>query len=172
MELVSPPLQTEISSKIHNINIMYKLLLSIAFLFSIINVKAQKEKYNFPEDFGKTETVVLISPGPKDKITESMVEAFEKEYKWKIEAVDDKYPKVSKYDLKIYRYVFYVTEHVNPGYFVGRDRFPPTTDYKFGLMDRSTGKTYEQDFYSGNYKKGARNYAENLEKLRAKNSSN
>ena len=151
---------------------MYKLLLLIAFLFSIINVKAQKEKYNFPEDFGKTETTVLISPGAKDKITESMVEAFEKEYKGKFEAIDDRYPKSSKYDMTKYRYVFYITEQENPGYFVGRDRFPPTTDYKFGLMDRSTGKTYEQDFYSGNYKKGARNYAENLEKLRSKNSGN
>jgi hypothetical protein len=151
---------------------MYKLLLSIALFFSIINVKAQKEKYNLPEDFGKTETTVLISPGAKDKITESMVEAFEKEYKGKFEAIDDRYPKSSKYDMTKYRYVFYITEHENPGYFVGRERFPPTTDYKFGLMDRSTGKSYEQDFYSGNYKKGARNYAENLEKLRSKNSGN
>jgi hypothetical protein len=32
-----------------------------------------------PEDFGKIETTVLVSPGAKDKITECMVEAFEKE---------------------------------------------------------------------------------------------
>jgi len=151
---------------------MRKLILSIIVLFSLNSVKAQKEKYNLPEDFGKTETTVLISPGPKDKITESMVEAFEKEYKGKFEAVDDRYPKSSKYDIAKNRYVFYILEHENPGYWVGRERFPPTTDYKFGLMDRSTGKSYEQDFYSGNYKKGARNYAENLEKLRAKNSGN
>jgi len=94
---------------------MYKLLLSIALFFSIVNVKAQKEKYNFPEDFGKMETTVLISPGPKDKITESMVEAFEKEYKGKFEAIDDRYPKSSKYDIAKYRYVFYITEHENPG---------------------------------------------------------
>ncbi len=150
---------------------MHKLLLSIAFLFSIINVKAQKEKYNFPEDFGKKETTVLISPGAKDKITESMIEAFEKEYKGKFEAIDDKYPKSSKYDIANYRYVFYILEHENPGYWVGKDRFPPTTDYLFGLMDRFTGKTYDQNFYSGNYKKGSRNYAENLEKLRIKNSN-
>ena len=123
-----------------------------------------------PEDFGKMGTTVLISPGAKDKITESMVEAFEKEYKGKFEAIDDSYLKSSKYDIAKYRYVFYILEHQNPGYWVGRERFPPTTDYKFGLMDRSTGKTYEQDFYSGSYKKGARNYAENLEKLRVKNS--
>lgn len=151
---------------------MSKFIFTAILSFCLNACWAQKDKYNFPEDFGKTETVILISPGSRDKITESMLEAFEKEYKWKVEAVDDKYPKASKYDLKIYRYVFYVTEHENPGYFVGRDRFPPTTDYKFGLMDRSTGKTYEQDFYSGNYKKGARNYAENLEKLRVKNSGN
>jgi hypothetical protein len=151
---------------------MRNLLLSILVLFSLNSVKAQKEKYNLPEDFGTLKTTVLISPGPKDKITESMVEAFEKEYKGEFEAIDDRYPKSSKYDITKYRYVFYILEHQNPGYWVGRDRFPPTTDYKFGLMDRSTGKSYEQDFYSGNYKKGARNYAENLEKLRAKNSGN
>jgi len=141
-------------------------------LFSLNNGKAQKEKYNLPEDFGKTETIVLISPGSKDKITESRVEAFEQEYKGKFEAIDERYPKTSKYDIAKYRYVFYIVEHQNPGYWVGRDRFPTTTDYKFGLMERSTGKTYEQYFYSGNFKKGARNYAENLEKMRAKNSSN
>ena len=141
-------------------------------LFSLNNASAQKEKFNLPEDFGKTETTVLISPGTRDKISESMVEAFEKEYKGKFEAVDEKYPKISKYDIAKYRYVFYVTEHENPGYWVGRERFPPTTDYKFGLMDRSTGKNYEQDFYSGNFKKGAKNYSKNLELLRAKNSGN
>lgn len=151
---------------------MYKLVLSIVLLFSINHVNAQKEKYNMPEDFGKTETTVLISPGPKDKITESMVEAFEKEFKGKFEAIDDRYPKSSKYDIGKYRYVFYILEHQNPGYWIGKDRFPPTTDYLFGLMDRFTGKTYDQNFYSGNYKKGARNYAENLEKLRVKNSVN
>ena len=62
---------------------MKNLLFSLLLLISFNNVKAQKEKYNFPEDFGKTETVVLISPGTRDKITESMVEAFEKEYKGK-----------------------------------------------------------------------------------------
>lgn len=149
---------------------MYKLILSISFLFLLTQVSAQKEKYNMPEDFGNTETTVLISPGPKDKITESMIEAFEKEYKGKFEAIDDRYPKSSKYDIAKYRYVFYILEHQNPGYWVGRERFPPTTDYIFGLTDRSTGKSYEQDFYSGSYKKGAKNYAENLEKLRVKNS--
>lgn len=151
---------------------MNKLLLSIILIIGLSNVWAQKEKYNFPEDFGKTETTVLVSPGTRDKITESMVEVFEKEYKGKFEAVDDKYPKGSKYDLKTYRYVFYIREHENPGYWVGRERFPPTTDYVFGLIDRSTGKTYEQDFYSGNFKKGARNYAKNLEELRKKNTGN
>ncbi len=151
---------------------MKNLILSILILFSLTDVKAQKEKYNLPEEFGKTETTILISPGAKDKITESMVEAFEKEYKGKFESIDDKYPQSSKYDLAKYRYVFYIIQHENPGYWVGRERFPPTTDYKFGLMDRTTGKSYEQDFYSGSYKKGARNYAGNLEKLRVKNSGN
>ena len=108
MEPASPPLQTEISSKIHNINIMYKLLLSITLLFSLSHVNAQKEKYNLPEEFGKTETTILISPGAKDKITESMVEAFEKEYKGKFESIDDKYSQSSKYDIVKYRYVFYI----------------------------------------------------------------
>jgi hypothetical protein len=151
---------------------MRKLFLLLVLLISLTNVKAQKEKYNFPPDFGKTETTVLISPGAKDKITESMVEGFEKEYKGKFEAIDDRYPKGTKYDIAKYQYVFYILEHMNPGYWVGRERFPPTTDYKFGLMDRSTGKTYEQDFYSGSYKKGARNYAKNLEELRIKNAGN
>jgi hypothetical protein len=68
-----------ILSKHHKNNMMYKLVLSIALLFSINHVNAQKEKYNMPEDFGKMETTVLVSPGAKDKITECMVEAFEKE---------------------------------------------------------------------------------------------
>jgi hypothetical protein len=58
MEQVLQLSQMVTSSKIHNINIMYKLLLSIALFFSIVNVKAQKEKYNMAEDSGKIDSVL------------------------------------------------------------------------------------------------------------------
>ena len=153
---------------------MKKTILLFVLLLSIIRVSAQKERFNIPEDFGKTESTVLITEGARNKITESMVEAFEKEYKGNFEAITGtgKYSNTSKYDASKYRYVFYVLENYNPGYFVGRDRFPPTTDWKFGILDRQTGKSYEQDFWSGNFKKGSRNYVKNLEEMRKKNAGN
>lgn len=141
-----------------------------ALTFFALPCFAQKDKgFNFPEGFGSTETTVLISPGSSDKITEAMTEAFEKEYKGKYEAIASSTVPKNKSDLEKYRYVFFVTEVYTPAKFVGRDRWPATTDYKFGLRDMKTGESYQTEFLSGSYKKGAKYYVEHLEEFRIAN---
>lgn len=152
--------------------IFYPLFLLALLLCSRQTITAQEERdngFNFPPDFGKTDIIILIAPGTSDKITESIVEAFEKNYQGKFELSPDKYAKGKKYQTGAYQYIFMVTEHQNPGRWIGRERFPPTTDYKFGLYDMKTGKSYDQDFWSGSYKKGAKNYVKHLEEIRKKN---
>ncbi|MBI5371842.1 MAG: hypothetical protein HZA79_07430 [Sphingobacteriales bacterium] len=145
----------------------------VTLLFTFQTAIAQDEKdsdFNFPPDFGKKETIILIAPGTSDKITESVMEAFEKNYKGKFELCPDKQAKAKKYQSGSYQYIFMITEKVIPGKWVGRERIPPTTDYKFGLYDLRTGKMYDPDFWSGSYKKGAKYYVKHLEEFRSKNS--
>lgn len=151
-----------------------KRFFAAILLFCIsLSVNAQKKDkgFNFPPDFGKTETTVLIREGSKDKITEAMVAAFEKEYKGKFEAESDIAPK-KKNNTETYRYVFFVTEEEQPAQWIGRDRFPATTNYRFGLLDLKTGQAYRTAFLSGAYKKGAKYYAEHLEEFRKENAGN
>jgi hypothetical protein len=145
------------------------LLLSLCLFFSVAVNAQKKDDFNIPEDLGKTETTILVPPATSDKITESILEAFEDNYKGKYQAIADQYPKSSKYSPDKYQYIFIVSEKHNPAQFIGRDRFPATTDYKFGLMDMKTGKRYEQDFWSGSYKKGAKAFINQMEEIRKKN---
>jgi hypothetical protein len=128
----------------------------------------KKDDFNLPPDFSSKESVILIAPGSSDKITESMEEIFEKNYTGKFEMSASKKSPVSKYPDETAVYLFMVTEKMSPGYSVGRDRFPPTTDYKFGLTDLRTGKSYYQDFWSGSYKQGGKQYVKKLEARRKK----
>jgi hypothetical protein len=101
--------------------------LCIILLFLTQSLWAQKDKgFNFPPDFGKTETTVLVGEGTKNKISKAMLEAFEKEYTGKYEAETGLTPK-KKDDTETYRYVFVVTEDEQPARFIGRERFPATT---------------------------------------------
>ena len=146
-----------------------KFLLTTFTLFLSIAASAQKDKgFNFPPDFGKSETTVLIRDGSKGKITEAMVEAFEKEYSGKFTQELSLSTKQKK-DTAGYRYIFYVTEEFQPGQFVGKERFGPTTNYRFGMIDRVTQKIYRTEFQSGAYGKGAKYYVKNLEKFRKEN---
>ncbi|MBL0358347.1 MAG: hypothetical protein IPP72_16405 [Chitinophagaceae bacterium] len=147
------------------------VLVFAAVLFSCVGVKHRMTttRVSISQMISEKETIVLVSSANKDKITEAMQEAFEKNYKGKYEFVVDKYPRGSRYDTAKYRYVFYISYHENPGQWIGRERFPPTTDYKFGLIDRVTGMSWDQEFWSGNYKKGAANYVKHLEELRKQN---
>ncbi|MDB5200953.1 MAG: hypothetical protein JWQ27_362 [Ferruginibacter sp.] len=149
---------------------IFKTALVLFFFLGIsASLFAQKDKgFNFPPDFGKTETTVLIGEGSKDKISEAMLEAFEKEYggKFIAEAAADKKKTTDKDQ---FRYVFFVTEEVQPAQFIGRDRFPATTNYRFGLFDLKTGIRYQTEYVSGAYGKGAKYYVKNLEKFRKDN---
>ena len=154
-------------------NKFFSVLLVFLIFFTITGL-AQKDKFkdfNFPPDFGKTESMVLISAGSTEKITEAIIEIFEKEFKGAFITSAEMKSNPDKNKNANIRYVFIIQESFNPGYSVGRDRFPPTTDYKFGLRDNNNGKTYFQDFLSGSYKRGAKHYIENLEKYRAKNAA-
>jgi hypothetical protein len=149
-----------------------KVIVLLSFLLILcqgLTAQDKKEaRFNFPADFGREETTVLIAGGSTDKITKSMIEAFEKYYKGKFELIRDKTMN-EIIDVKKYRYIFNVTEHISPAYSAGKDRFPASPIYKFGLKDQKTGKEYPTDFWSGSHKKGANYYAENLEKFRKKN---
>jgi len=132
------------------------------FLFATVNSYSQKDKgFNFPPDFGKTETRIVIGPIYSDKVTKSIIEAFEKEYKGRFERIEDTYGKNVKETPGLR--TFLLTVMVMPS------RFTKTNDYKFGLAELKTGKSYECDFWSGSYKKGARYYAKNREKFRQAN---
>ena len=132
------------------------------FLFQgLCAQKTKEEKFNFPDEFGREETIVLIAGLPGDKTTKSMIKAFEKFYTGKFTTMSS-LPVNEMLDIKKYRYIFTVLEHAS-----GRDLF---SSYKFGLKDQKTGKDYVTDFWSSSLKSGANSYVENLEKFRKKNS--
>lgn len=141
---------------------LIKALLFSIFLFTTVNSYSQKDKgFNFPPDFGKTETLIVIGPVYNDRVTESIIEAFEKEYKGKFERIQDTYGKNVKENPGVRTFVLSVM--------VMPSREINTNDYKFGLVELKTGKSYTCDFWSGSYKKGARYYAKNLEEFRQAN---
>jgi len=156
--------------KIHMIaSIARSISLAVLSILITTVTWAQKDKgFNFPPEFGKAETTVLIRDGSKDKITKAMTEAFEKEYTGKFAAEASVGAKAKK-DTANYRYLFFVTEEHQPAQTIGRDRFPATTNYRFGLMDMSTGRSYQTEFISGAYSKGAKYYAKHLEEFRKSN---
>ena len=141
---------------------LINVFLFSAFLFTTVTGYSQKDKgFNFPPDFGKTETLIVIGPIYSDKVTEGIIEAFEKEYKGRFERIEDTYGKNVKEKPGLRTFV--LTVMVMPS------RVPNTSNYKFGLIESKTGKSYECDFWSGSYKKGARYYAKNLEEFRLAN---
>lgn len=147
-----------------------RLLLSILFVvIGLSSVKAQKDDFNIPSHLGNQETTILILPCFRYKITESMNEIFEKNYGGKFQMIYDRIPSATKYSFEKFRFAFVVFEETSPGYWVGHERYPPTTSYRFGLIDRATGKTYKQDFQSGSYTKGGKNYVRQMEEVRKAN---
>jgi len=132
-----------------------------AFILCATTTYSQKDKgFNFPPDFGKTPTLVIVGPALTDKVQEGILEAFEKEYEGKYESF---YSRIGKnnMDTSVHMYRLHVKER--PSEFEGSD------DYKFGLTDLRTGKFYEAEFWSGSYKKGARYYVKHLEEFRKAN---
>lgn len=150
-----------------------RLLLLVSFFWTLglSSLKAQKDDFHIPADLGKQETTVLILPCSRDKITENMSEIFEKNYGGKFQVVYESFPSEKKYSLEKYRFAFIIFEETSPGYWVGRERFPPTTNYRFGMIDRVAGKTYKQDFLSGSYTKGGKSYVRQMEEVRKANAS-
>jgi hypothetical protein len=142
---------------------LIKALFFSVFLFVAVNGYSQKDKgFNFPPDFGKTETLLIIGTVSSDKVTESIIEAFEKEYKGRVETIQDQYGKNVKEKPGVRTFVLTVME-------MPSSAIPNSSDYKFGLTELKTWKSYECDFWSGSYKKGARYYAKHLEEFRKAN---
>lgn len=150
---------------------MRKLIVTftIGLLATFVSRAQKKDDFNIPENLGKGGLTILVASASSDKVTKEILEAFEEYYKGKYEAVSTQYPKSSNYKTEKYQYIFVVSEKLNPAQTIGRDRFPATTDYKFGLIDIATGKRYEQDFWSGSYKKGAKAFIKKMEEMRKKN---
>lgn len=144
-----------------------KISILISFLLSFchgLNAQNKKvERFNFPPEFGKEETIVLISGLPGEKTTKAMVTAFEKHYTGKFATMSSLSIEEMR-DTRKYRYIFTVLEIPSMS---GRDM---VTWYKFGMKDQKTGKDYDSDFTNSSHKAGAKSYVENLEKFRKQNS--
>lgn len=144
-----------------------KVILLSLFLLAAVNGYSQKDKgFNFPPDFGKTETIVVMGPFAVGsmKVNEGIIEAFQKEYSGKTVLLKDHYGKNATDTLGVKIYALTVREW--PSAVRG------SYDYKFGLIESKTGKEYQCDFFSGSYKKGAQYYAKHLDELRKANGGN
>ncbi len=145
-------------------------ILPLFFLVTIHSNAQKSSGFNIPEDFGKNGSAVLISViTASDKAKESIEETFQEEYKGKSELLNKAFDKLKPAEKEKYQYIFTVESNYVAARTIGNERYPATTDYKFGIIDVKTGKKYMQDFWSGSYKKGAKKYAEALEEKRKKN---
>ena len=145
-------------------------LLFISLFLLNFNSKAQVEDKEIPPDFGSEKGILLVREVEKENPNKTLSEKFEKYYKGQYEIIPISGPTGKKFqDLDKYRYMFETYEKVVPGYFIGKDRFPATVEYTFGVVDRKTGKIYKILFWTGNYKKTMERYIKNLDEARIKN---
>jgi len=140
----------------------FKLLFISALFFASFNAYSQKDKgFNFPPEFGKMETLVVIN-FHGEKVTKAIVEAFEKEYGGKFQQIEERTSGKYKPDSAITVYMLSVIEKPSAS-------MDNSSDYKFGLTNLKTRKAYWCDFWSGSYKKGAKYYVKHLERWRKEN---
>jgi hypothetical protein len=149
-------------------------LLVLSFFLSVSLCAAGQKNSNFeeiPPELGLDKSILLVQDEDKNAVSKALYEAFEKYYKGAYEIQPQTVVYSKKYlDAVKYRYVFTVFTKLVPGYWVGRERFPPTTDYSYGVLDRYTGKQYKLDGWAGGFKRSMNDYVKELEKTRAANS--
>lgn len=153
--------------------IMRQLLLSF-LLFAFVFASGQKGS-NFeeiPPELGKEKNMVLlVQDEDKNAVSKAIYETFEKHYKGAYEIQPRTMTYSKKYaDATKYRFLFTVITRDVPGQWIGRERFPPTTDYSYGVFDRRTGIQYRLDGWAGGFKRSMVDYVKRLEEKRAENS--
>jgi hypothetical protein len=152
---------------------MRPLILSFFLLGSLL-AGAQKNTPNFeeiPPELGKDNLTLLVMDEDKNAVSKAIYETFEKHYKGPYEIQPRSMVYTKKYaDATKYRFLFTVITRDVPGQWIGRERFPPTVDYSYGVFDRRTGKQYKLDGWAGGFKRSMVDYVKRMEEARAGNS--
>jgi len=138
-----------------------------------LNAFGQKNerKEEVPPELGMDNLTLLVQDEDKNQLSKAIAETFEKHYKGPYEILPMMTTQSKKYlDASKYRFVFVVLTKMNPGQWIGRERFPPTTDYAYAVLDRRYGKQYRLDGWAGGFKRSMVDYVKEMEKIRAANS--
>jgi len=141
-------------------------------LFGCLFLSAQKNevRQEVPPELGVGNGILLVQDEDKNQLSKAIAETFEKHYKGPYEILPASMIQSKKYlDAKKYRFVFAVLTKQNPGQWIGRERFPPTTDYAYAVVDRLEGKQYRLDGWAGGFKRSMVDYVKQMEKVRSEN---
>ncbi|MFM7671955.1 MAG: hypothetical protein ACKO6Q_05105 [Bacteroidota bacterium] len=133
---------------------------------------AQKNdvKEEVPPALGVDNLTLLVQDEDKNQLSKTISEMFEKHYKGPYEIQPASVIQSKKYlDATKYRFVFVVLTKQNPGQWIGRERFPPTTDYAYAVLDRRLGIQYRLDGWAGGFKRSMADYVKEMGKVRASN---
>ncbi len=122
------------------------LLLS-GLILSTSFAQKKNDKEEVPPELGKASEVLLVRDAETRQVSKCLEESLEKYYKGNYEIVEKEDGSRFK-DKEKYRYVMMIMTNFKPGRTIGRDRFPPTTDYKYGVLDRQTGRIYQLDYWA------------------------
>ena len=150
---------------------MRPLILSFFLLASLITAGQKNSNFEeIPPELGKDNLTLLVQDEDKNALSKAIYETFEKHYKGPYEIQPSSMTYTKKYaDATKYRFLFTVIMKDVPGYWVGRERFPPTIDYSYGVFDRRTGKQYKLDGWAGGFKRSMVDYVKRMEEVRASN---
>lgn len=149
-------------------------ILILAFSFATLLASGQKTTppEEVPPELGVGNLVLLVQDEDKNALSKAIAETFEKHYKGPYEILPMTTIQSKKYlDASKYRFVFVVLTKQNPGQWIGRERFPPTTDYAYAVLDRRIGKQYRLDGWAGGFKRSMVDYVKQMEKVRASNAN-
>jgi hypothetical protein len=134
-----------------------------------------KEGQAIPDNFGKEKTTMLVVKTGNFQVNNALEKAFEKYYTGDYIIIEEAEKNSKKYsDTKKYKYLFNTYSDYQAGKFVtGQgtklERVPASSNYSFGVTDRSAERKYSISFYGGGYKGLMEAYVKKLEEERKKN---
>lgn len=110
---------------------------------------------------------LLVKDADQNKVSKCLEETMEKYYKGKYIIAPSAGLYTTYKDVAKYRYVLVIFTRDVPGQWIGRERFPPTTDYSYGIFDRETGIQHRLSYWAGGYKKSMITFVKKLEEIRS-----
>lgn len=136
-----------------------------------------KEDDAIPPGFGKVKTTLLVINNGNFQVDKCLEKTFEKYYTGNYLIIDEMEQYNKRYnDTVKYKYTFIVYTDNQKGKWVrggggssGYERQGPTTNYSYGVMDRTDSKEYHISFFGGGYKGLMEAYVKKLEEERKKN---